>query len=328
MPTSRAVSIALTVAFLGVAGACAARRPDPAASPRPAGEYTLTVDTLALWYRVAGRPQPGTAPLVFLHGGPGQGSEHYERFAGRHIEPLLQIVYFDQRASGRSGRGAPDLYTLDKLVDDIDSLRAALGVERISLVGHSFGGMLALEYAARHPERVASLVFAAGLWDAPLQVGLRCDHTNTAFRAVAVRVLGDSAADAARAARDCSWMRRLPAPERDSLQTATMFRDPRVAERLDSLEKATGRANPRHLGRALGPMLGTYRFTRFDRVTMPVLVIAGRHDGGATPEGLRQLAAQLPDARFVEYEASGHFVYLDEPERFARDVAAFVRGRR
>ena len=66
-----------------------------------------------------------------------------------------------------------------------------------------------------------------------------------------------------------------------------------------------------------------YRFTMPERLTMPVLVIAGRHDGTARPEGLRELARRLPNARFVAYERSGHFVYLDEPERFARDVIAF-----
>ena len=62
-------------------------------------------------------------------------------------------------------------------------------------------------------------------------------------------------------------------------------------------------------------------------LALPVLVIAGRHDGAARPEGLRELASRLPDARFVEYERSGHFVYLDEPDRFAREVSAFILSR-
>jgi pimeloyl-ACP methyl ester carboxylesterase len=56
-----------------------------------------------------------------------------------------------------------------------------------------------------------------------------------------------------------------------------------------------------------------------------VLVIAGRHDGTARPEGLRELADRLPAATYIVYDDSGHFVYLDEPERFARDVAEFLR---
>ncbi len=59
---------------------------------------------------------------------------------------------------------------------------------------------------------------------------------------------------------------------------------------------------------------------------MPVLIIAGRYDGAAVPEGLRELARRLPNARYSKYEKSGHFVYIDGPDRFARDVVSFFYG--
>ena len=313
-------------ALAGLTGATAcAPVATPHASPVPNGTGTLVADSIPLWYRVAGTPRPGTPPVLFLHGGPGQGSEHFERFVGPLLERALQVVYFDQRASGRSGQGDPSLYTLDKLVSDIEMLRRRIGAPRVALVGHSFGGTLALEYAARFPEHVSSVVFAAGLWDAAYQTQLRCARTNREFRGVAARTLGDSAAAAASAAHDCRWTNRLPRAERDSLDVATMFPDPRIAQRLDSLERATGRRNSGRLGMALGRAgLGRYRFAAFERVTAPVLVISGRHDGAAVTEGLRRLVSHLPNARLIEYEASGHFVYLDEPDRFARDVTRFV----
>jgi pimeloyl-ACP methyl ester carboxylesterase len=55
--------------------------------------------------------------------------------------------------------------------------------------------------------------------------------------------------------------------------------------------------------------------------------VAGRLDGAVLPAGLRELARLLPDSRLVEYERSGHFVYLDEPDRFAREVSAFILAR-
>ena len=63
---------------------------------------------------------------------------------------------------------------MSALIEDIEGLRRELGVRRIALIGHSFGGALALEYAARYPERVSAVVFVAGLWDAPLQLRYRC----------------------------------------------------------------------------------------------------------------------------------------------------------
>ncbi len=61
---------------------------------------------------------------------------------------------------------------------------------------------------------------------------------------------------------------------------------------------------------------------------MPALVIADTHDGAVIPAGLRPLAERLPHARYVEFENSGHFVYLDEPDRFARVATAFIKSTR
>ena len=322
--------LAVHCAAVGIT-ACATARSVPAtdgaaAGPTP-GVRMLDVDSIRLWYRVAGDPVAGAPPVIFLHGGPGQGSEHFEVLVGARYEGRLQMVYLDQRGSGRSGRGPASAYTIDRMVGDIDSVRKSLGVQRVALVGHSFGAALALEYAARHPGQVAGVVFAAGLWDSPYQTPLRCTHMNAAARPLMNRLVGDSTAAVHARDNDCSWTRRLPAASRDSLFAAMMFRTPELSARLDSIERATGRRNTGEVGGALGRAgLGRYQFTRFDRVTMPVLVIAGRQDGGAVPEGQRELVRRLPNARYVEYENSGHFVYLDEPERFARDVEAFVRG--
>lgn len=74
--------------------------------------------------------------------------------------------------------------------------------------------------------------------------------------------------------------------------------------------------------------MNRYRFTQFERLTMPVLVIAGALDGAVLPAGLRELARKLPNARYLEFERSGHFVYLDEPDRFSREVSNFIRSTR
>ena len=138
----------------------------PAGAPADgllAGPHTVVVNDVRLWYRVAGRAQPGAPPVVFLHGGPGQGSAHFAALAGPEMERSLRMVYLDQRGSGRSGRPADGQYSISLMVDDVEGVRRALGVPRIALIGHSFGAVLALEYAARYPEHAAAVVVAAGL---------------------------------------------------------------------------------------------------------------------------------------------------------------------
>src|SRR2546426_12739982 len=126
------------------------------------GPHQAVINDARLWYRVAGRAAPGVPPVVFLHGGPGQGSYHFAALVGPYLERSLRMVYFDQRGSGKSERPWTGEYSMATLVEDIEGLRRELGVPQIALIGHSFGGTLALEYAATYPAHVARVGIVAG----------------------------------------------------------------------------------------------------------------------------------------------------------------------
>jgi proline iminopeptidase len=290
------------------------------------GPHDVAINGVRLWYRVAGKHVTGAAPVVFLHGGPGQGSYHFAALAGPYVEPSLRLVYFDQRGSGRSERPWTGEYGKSTLVQDIEGLRRVLGVRQIALIGHSFGGTLALEYAAQYPEHVSAVVFVAGLWDAPLQLRYRCQRIRALSRDAPP--LGDSARGSSGVDDKCDWVWKLPDERRQAIMQRLMCPDSAVRLRLDSVERASGLRYGGELDAATFRPFLQYRFTAHQRLTMPVLVIAGRHDGGAASEGLRELVRLLPNARYLEFEQSGHFAYLDEPERFARDVAAFLSSPR
>jgi proline iminopeptidase len=293
------------------------------------GPHEVTLNGARQFYRVGGVVESGTPPVVFLHGGPGQGSAHFDALVGPFMERELRMVYFDQRGSGHSERPASNDYAIATLVEDIEALRKTLGVPKIAVVGHSFGGLLALEYASKYPEHVSHVIFVAGLWDTQLQCRLRAERLASLRPEAYARVRGDTLnADGTRRS-DCELeFRALRGDDREKFNTEMMFPEPAVAARMDSVNAARNVQNTGEMSRALfAAGLLRYRFTAHDRLTMPVLVMAGRHDGAAGPPAQRELARRLPNARFVEYERSGHFVYLDEPDRFAREVAAFVRGR-
>lgn len=302
-------------------------RPQPGTASAPGGRtgtHEVALNGVRHWYRVAGDAVATPEPVVFLHGGPGQGSVHFAELVGPLLEPSLRMVYFDQRASGRSDPSPDGVYTLPMLVADLEALRQTLGAPRIALIGQSFGGTLALEYAAAYPEHVSALVFVSGLWDIALQCRLR--NRTLAERAPAAyeRVR----ADAEGARRDECLEFGAFENEQDfaAYSNEIMFPDSTVRLRMEAVERARGYHNTGALGGGLFRSgLGTYGFDATERLTMPVLVIAGHHDGTARAEGLRELADRLPDATFVEYLQSGHFVYLDEPEQFARDVVDFLR---
>lgn len=335
----RALAGGLTATLLAVAAPASAQRApnaQTAAVPvaarsadglRP-GAHEAVLNGVRLWWRVAGAAAPGVPPVVYLHGGPGYNSASFAALAGPALERGLRMVYLDQRGSGRSERPWTGHYALDTLVADVEALRAALGVPRVALVGHSFGGTLALEYAARHPERVAALVLVSAASDIPAACAARVDWLTTHHADAVARARADTAGrgGAPRTACDLAFQ-SLSGAAHQRYNDAVMFPDSAVRVRQDSVDAASGLRNTGELGGALwNAGLLQYRFDRHARLAMPALVVAGAHDWAIGLAPQRALAERLPRARLVVFERSGHMPYLDETERFAREVTAFVRG--
>ncbi len=290
-------------------------------SPRSIGQHWLTVGDVRLWYRVAGRSNG--VPVVFLHGGPGQGSQVFEAFGGPQLERTQRMVYLDQRGAGRSDRPR-DLskYSMDIMVDDIEQLRRHLGVPRIALLGHSFGTRLALEYAARYPQHTAAVVLAAAATDLRRTLDLQCQrlaHADAEAYKRAAQGLRPGAYPR------CDTRRAYSGDAAKASSLRNLFPDLSIVEVVERLEAAYG-GNTGEGSRALfqqGYM--QYRFTRGDQVRAPVLIVAGGRDFQAATEVQRYLAKQLRRGHLLVYPDHGHFMFVEIPRRFARDVDDFLR---
>lgn len=288
------------------------------------GAHQIVVDGVRFWYRVAGATGGAAAPVVFLHGGPGYNSESFAVLEGPRLERSLRMVYYDQRGSGRSERPWNGEYSLPRMVEDVEGLRRALGVPRIALIGHSFGGTLALEYAARYPEHVSRVVLVGAAADIPAACQARVAFLAMHYAGDLARARADTAGKHARGDCDLAF-NTVPDSIRGRVNDETMFPDSILAHRQDSVDAASGLRNTGELSNALfNHGLLTYRFDAPARLTMPVLVVAGHQDYAIGLPQQRALAAALPHARLTEYEHAGHFVYLDEPERFTQEVTRFL----
>jgi proline iminopeptidase len=318
----------LAAGALALAAAISPRALD-AQRARPDSGHHVVVDGVRFWYRTAGVATPGVPPVVVLHGGPGYNTYSFAALIGPRLERGLRMVYWDQRGSGRSERPWTGEYSIPRLVDDLEGFRRAIGAPRISLVGHSFGGALALEYAAKYPSRVSRMVLVGAAADIPAACAARVDFLQRHHADALARARADTTGRAGKPRDDCDLaFNTIDGPERQRVNDAVMFPDSTRRVLQDSVDAASGLRNTGELGGALwnGGFL-QYRFGGHARVTMPVLVIAGSADYAIGLPQQRALAAALPHARLSEYEHAGHFVYLDEPERFAREVTAFLRAR-
>jgi proline iminopeptidase len=237
------------------------------------------------------------------------------------LEPDLQMVYFDQRGSGRSERPWRQAYSVSIMVEDLEQLRLVLGVERLSLIGHSFGGILALEYAAVHPDHVERLVIVDGVSDFPATARAQCERLAAVDTAAYRRALASSPPVAG---WPCDPFAAYAGAEREAFNQRSMFPDSAVGARLNAADRRGGLRNTGDVGRALlNPGLLAYRFVGHHRITVPVLVVAGELDFqiGMAPQ--RELASSLPNGRFVAIPGAGHFPHLDAPERFVELMRTF-----
>lgn len=308
----------LALILLALPGMAAAAPARPSAPPLSPGAHDQIINGVRLWYRVAGRKE-GT-PVVFLHGGPGQGSQTFARFAGPHLERTRRMVYLDQRGSGRSEKHWAKRYSVPLMVDDLEQLRRLWGVDRIALIGHSFGTLLALEYAAQYPNRVSHLVLSGAVVDFPAVLDLACarlEKVDPEKYAEAVARLPEGSA------RRCHIFAAGP-----DFINGNMYPDPAIKKLVDETDSADGMRNTGEIFGALGKGLLDYRFERHGRLTMPVLAIQGASDFQAAVEPVRSFVSKVPGARLLEYERRGHFMFVEDPERFARDVDAFLGGLR
>ena len=120
---------------------------------RPAGRgHLVAVGDVSLFVRVMGRGYP----LLLMHGGP--GADHYSLLPFRRCAPRFTVIFYDHRCNGRSTGADVSTMTWENLTADAEALRRMLGFDRWAVLGHSFGGHVALEYALRYPGGLSHLV--------------------------------------------------------------------------------------------------------------------------------------------------------------------------
>lgn len=248
----------------------------------------------------------------------------FAKYAGPELERSPRMVYLDQRGSGRSDRPkSASAYSIPIMVEDVEMLRRRLGVDRMVLVAHSFGTILALEYAAAHPDHVSRVVLASAVPDFPAIMDIMCarlarDDPQAFARAMAGGRGG--------AVPHCNPFVAYPGDGTKAYIYRNMFPNPETGRLVDAADDADGLSNTGESSAALFDKgLTGYRFDRPAAVTAPVLIVAGEADHQTSVEPQRVLAASLPKGRLAELRGRGHFMFVEDPTGSARLVVPFHR---
>jgi proline-specific peptidase len=272
------------------------------------------------WYRVVGESQDGHDPLLCLHGGPGSTHNYFAPLEWL-AEHGREVVLYDQLGCGHSDRPDGIEWGVGVYLDELAALREELDLERVHLLGTSWGGMLALEHALSGYGGLTSLVLSSTLasideWVAEalrLRAELPADVVATMERHEAA---GDYEAPEYRAALDVFDDRyvRRGAIGRPELQL--------MKEGIGT-ESYRAMVGPNEWT-VTGALRGWDIRDRLGEVAVPALVARGRYDM-CTEAVAATLLAGLPDAREVVFEESSHMPALEESDRYLEVIAAFLR---
>ncbi|WP_251069544.1 proline iminopeptidase-family hydrolase [Streptomyces sp. ISL-96] len=279
------------------------------------------------WYRVVGPPgrSSGRAPLVICHGGPGLIHDYLAPVA-ESMSANRTCVLYDQIGNGRSehhGDAPAGFWTPELFVEELQALLGHLGIaDGYHLLGHSWGGMLALELAVRRPPGLRSVVVADGF------------ASSRTYREEVGRLVSELPQGIREPIERHEAAGTTNSPEYQAAVRAFYGRHvcrarPVPAELLRTLQYLD--ANPAVYEAMMGPsefsMTGTLRGwdirDRLDRVEVPVLLVSGRHDE-VTPRAVEEIQRGVLGAEWVLFEESSHMPHLEEPVAFREVVETFL----
>jgi len=235
------------------------------------------------------------------------------------LDPIAEsacLVFYDHRGTGRSADGVqPEELTHEAWSSDIERLRVSLGGDRIVLFGHSYGGFIAQEYAVRFGEHLDGLILCATApaMDYPEVAIANAEAAGSPEIVVAVReAFGGRIANDAALRR--LWLTTLP--------LYFHHYDAGTAAKLDR----TASYNAAACNRAFSACLPAFDMTgKLGRIRVPTLLLAGRHDWICPPrQGAERIRSEVPGAKLVVFEHSGHFPFIEENSRFISTLADWL----
>jgi proline iminopeptidase len=265
--------------------------------------------------------------VLLLHGGPGATSELYESFDTWFPRAGIEYYHYDQLGSFRSDRPDDDgLWELPRFVDEVEQVRQALELDSSTLVllGQSWGGLLAMEYALHHPQHLKGLVISNMMSSAPLYNAYAQEILMPAMDQQALAEIERFEAEGK--TEDPRYMQLL-VEHHYRLHVCRMPPDEwpePVTRSLSHLNPAVyvPMQGPSELG--LSGKLETWdRSADLARIDIPTLVIGATHDT-MDPDHLRWMAEQLPQGRYLHCPDGSHLAQFDDPEHYFPGLIDFL----
>lgn len=272
------------------------------------------------WYAVYGDLNRSKTPLLVLHGGPGY-PHYYLQNLSELAENGYAVILYDQLGCGKSDRpDNPCLWTIELFIEELNELRQELNLENINLLGHSWGGTLAVEYLFTKPQGVKKLVLSSPLLDTSLWVEEADKLKDQLSPEIAAIMRQHENAgttdkqeykDAYSVFRDSFLCRVKPYPEMMKLA------DEGAGDQVYNVMWGPSEAF------ATGTLRGWSALNRLNKLELPTLLLSGKYDE-ATPKQMEAAHSRLPNSKWIMFEESSHTSNIEEPDKYLDVVNNFL----
>lgn len=273
---------------------------------------SMPIRDVSLFVKVIGKGYP----LVLMHGGP--GLDYTTLLPLQPLADQFTLIFYDHRCNGRSEGAEVSSMSLENLTADADALRQALGFDQWAVLGHSFGGNVALEYALRYPQSLSHLI----LMDTGGDQGWVNQNAPDLLAKRGYR------ASAVQAARRFYNGRLTPGeflPIFMKFMSAYSYHNSLLTLVHDMVSGRHMKMRPEALIFGYGQMLqGWTVMDRLGEIQVPTLVLAGRYDFLFPPEHQAILTDRLPNARLELIECAGHNPQMERPSEVIQALRRFL----
>lgn len=287
------------------------------------GVHYLKINGILHWCKVAGRAH-NTVPLIIVHGGPGGNHYVFERTLGLRLEGYMTVVYYEQRGCGRSEAPQDDgEYSINTLVEDLEELRKQLNVEKVNLLGYSFGGQLCLEYALKYPKNIEKMVLQAPLLDD------FNDMYTVQIEGFLQITKGEMKEQISKISKSEIALKEKYNQVWSIVDTVTidrlLFKNEEFAKLNRSLWKESKLSNTGKMSIVIFetksplPLIGRIKDLEID-----TCVIVGAHDYNTGVGMSNRISRQLKNSKLVIFENSAHFPDIEETDKVCETIIEFL----
>jgi proline-specific peptidase len=288
-------------------------------------EGTFEFRGYPVWFRVVGSTASTTKPpLLCLHGGPGAASDYLEPFGDLAVTGR-QVVFYDQLGCGNSGIESvhdPGMWTTELFAEEVGALREALGLDRVHLLGQSWGGMLAMQYALTQPTGLLSLIIESSPASMPQWVR-EANRLRSMLPVETEETLRHH--EASESTDDPAYQEAMMVYYRRHLCRLDPWPDyvQRTFDKLQANSEVYNVMNGPSEFHVTGALREWDITSRLPEIALPALVMSGRHDE-ATPEIAETIHTGIDGSEWVVFEDSSHMCHAEEREHCMEVVGEFL----